>query len=180
MNSFEGLVATIAAIEGYWVQTSLKVILTKEEKRQIGLPTSPRWEIDVVGYKGATNKLLVIECKSYLDSTGIKVKDLADPESPSANRYKLFTKPGLSEVVFSRLSTQLYKSGSCKKNPVIQLCLAAGKIATDEDRIQLRELFKKNGWLLWDDHWIKSRLEELAKSAYEDNPSIITAKMLLR
>ena len=180
LNSFEGLVATIAATEGYWVRTSLKVNLTKEEKRQIGLPTSPRWELDVVGYKGATNKLLVIECKSYLDSTGIKVENLTDHESKSAKRYKLFTRAGLSDVVFSRLSIQLYESGLCRKNPEIQLCLAAGKISTDEDRIKLREYFDERGWLLWDDQWIKAHLEELAKTAYEDEPSIITAKMLLR
>ena len=180
MNSFEGLVATIAAAEGFWVQTSLKVNLTKEEKRLIGRPTSPRWEIDVVGYKGADNKVLVIECKSFLDSTGVRSESIVNTNSKDAGRYKLFTDPNLRKVVFSRLSTQLSERDSCKEFPELQLCHAVGKLASDDDRTTLHKHFKKNKWQLWDDLWIKDRLEQLARTGYEDEPSIITAKMLLR
>jgi len=48
MDSFEQLISEILWMEGFWVQTSLKVNLTKAEKRQIGRPSSPRWELDVV------------------------------------------------------------------------------------------------------------------------------------
>jgi len=41
-------------MDGYWVRTSVKVDLTKEEKVQIGRPSSPRWELDIVGYSDAT------------------------------------------------------------------------------------------------------------------------------
>jgi hypothetical protein len=51
MDSFEQVVAEILWREGYWVRTSVKVELTKEEKREIDLPSSPRWELDVVAYK---------------------------------------------------------------------------------------------------------------------------------
>ena len=55
-------------MEGLWVRTSVKVEITKEEKRLIGRPSSPRWEIDIVAYSGRDNLLYAVECKSYLDS----------------------------------------------------------------------------------------------------------------
>ncbi|HEY0160965.1 MAG TPA: helix-turn-helix domain-containing protein [Thermoanaerobaculia bacterium] len=58
MDAFEQLVATVLDRNGYWVRTSVKVALTPEEKREIGRPSSPRWELDVVAYCGLTNELL--------------------------------------------------------------------------------------------------------------------------
>ena len=72
MDAFEQLVSEILWMEGYWVRTSVKVELTKEEKRLIGLPSSPRWELDIVAYNGRDNLLRVVECKSYLDSVGVR------------------------------------------------------------------------------------------------------------
>ena len=81
MDAFEQVVASILQRKGYWTQTSVKVELTKEEKRAIGRPSSPRWELDVVGYRGSSNELLVVECKSYLDSYGVRASafDGTDP-----------------------------------------------------------------------------------------------------
>ena len=73
MDAFEQVVAEILWREGYWVRTSAKVELTKEEKREIELPSSPRWELDVVAYSAKDNHLKVIECKSHLDSPGIRI-----------------------------------------------------------------------------------------------------------
>lgn len=70
MDAFEQLVSEILWMEGYWVRASLKVELTKEEKKAIGRPSSPRWELDIVAYSGRDNLLRVVECKSYLDSRG--------------------------------------------------------------------------------------------------------------
>ena len=71
MDAFEKLIAEILWAEGYWVRTSVRVNLTKEEKVRIGRYSSPRWELDVVRYRGRRNALQVIECKSYLDSRGV-------------------------------------------------------------------------------------------------------------
>jgi hypothetical protein len=46
MGAFEELVAEILWMDGHWVRTSVKVELTKEEKRKIGRPW--RWELDIV------------------------------------------------------------------------------------------------------------------------------------
>lgn len=42
MDSFEDVVATLLEREGYWVRKSVKVALTREEKQEIGRPSSPR------------------------------------------------------------------------------------------------------------------------------------------
>ena len=59
MDSFEQVVSEILWMDGYWVRTSVKVDLTKEEKVQIGRPSSPRWELDIVAYSGRNNSLRV-------------------------------------------------------------------------------------------------------------------------
>jgi len=39
-------------MSGFWVRTSVKVELTKEEKCLIGRHSSPQWELDIVSYNG--------------------------------------------------------------------------------------------------------------------------------
>lgn len=180
MNSFEAVIAELLALEGYWVQQGFKVDITKEEKRSIGKPSSPRWELDVLAYSGANNELLVVECKSYLDSPGVRFESFDDQASSTANLYKLFNDPKLRKVVFHRLVKQLEAVGACSPNPEVRLCLAAGKIASENDRDQLFKLFKLKKWTLWDDRWIKEKLARMSKRSYEDAPSSIVAKLLLR
>jgi hypothetical protein len=52
MDAFEQVVSEILWMSGFWVRTSVKVELSKEEKRLIGRHSSPRWELDIVGYSG--------------------------------------------------------------------------------------------------------------------------------
>jgi hypothetical protein len=100
MDAFEAVVAMLLRREGYWIIPSFKVDLTKEEKRTIDRRSSPRWEIDLVAYKGATNELVAVECKSFLDSRGVIFQDGSlQPEST----YKLLTEPKLREVVLTHL-----------------------------------------------------------------------------
>ena len=178
MDSFESIVKTIFESKGYWVQTSFKVDLTKAEKRKIGKPSSPRWELDVVAYKGARNELLVIECKSYLDSTGVKANALKHAES--YNRYKLFNDARLRKVVFSRLVAQMVELGSCRKNTTVKLCLAAGKIATAKDEKELVEHFKARGWGFYPGTWIEDELRKLSHAGQENNVAIVTTKLLTK
>lgn len=55
MDSFEQVVSELLWNKGYWVWTSFKVKLTKEDKQAIQNPTSPRWEIDIVAYDAQTD-----------------------------------------------------------------------------------------------------------------------------
>ena len=134
MDAFEQLVSEILWMEGYWVRTSVKVELTKKEKRLIGRPSSPRWELDIVAYNGRDNLLRVVECKSYLDSRGVALRAFDGSGDKSAERYKLFADDQLRNVVFERLRLQFAVSGACRPNPEIKFSLACGRIATDADR----------------------------------------------
>jgi hypothetical protein len=150
--------------------------LTKEEKRTIGRPSNPRWEIDVVAYRASTNELLVVECKSYLDSPGVRFRD----GFKGTKRLKLFTDEVLRATVFQRLKKQLTASGACAKNPRITLCLAAGHIASRKDREELRAFFKKRGWRLLDEEWILHQLGDAANSSYENDVAHVVAKLITR
>ncbi len=178
MDSFESIVRTIFENKGYWVKTSFKGDLTKEEKRKIGRPSSPRWELDVVAYRGGSKEILVIECKSYLDSPGVNADGLKNGKYKE--RYKLFNEKTLRDVVFNRLLTQLVESGACSEDTTVKLCLAAGKVVSEADREELSEHFNANEWNFYSDEWIKNELIKLSNSGYENEVSIVTTKILTR
>lgn len=178
MDAFESVVATILEREGFWVRTSFKVELAKQDKRDMGRPSSPRWELDIVGYRPGDNLLRVVECKSFLDSRGVTIGAF-EPGSSGASRYKLFTEPTTREVVLRRLVAQLCEANSIRESPTVQLCLAAGKIVASEvDRLQA--LFDVNGWQLFGPAWIREQLIGVAASGYDNAVAAVTAKMLLR
>ena len=179
MDAFEQLVTEILWMEGYWVRTSLKVELSKPEKRRIGRPSCPRWELDIVAYKGKDNTLRVVECKSFLDSVGVRASSF-DRNSIHAERFKLFNDPKLRRVVFNRLRLQFATSGACRGAPKVKLALAAGKIRNEKDREAIRSHFQRNDWELWDEHWLHERLQHLAEQGYENQVSAVVAKLLLR
>lgn len=177
MDAFESLIAMLLRHEGYWVAPSFKVELSKEEKRLVGRHSTPRWELDLVAYKGATNEILAIECKSFLDSTGVVFRSGAF-EPPK--RYKLFGDEILRRVVLECATRQLSASGACAASPKITLCLAAGKIAKKSDRAGLERHFADLGWRLLSPEWVKSRLLAASKRGYENDVAFVVSKLLLR
>ena len=180
MDAFETVVGEILWREGYWIQTSFKVDLTKEDKLAINRPSSPRWEIDVVGYSGRRNELLIVECKSYLDSLGVQFRAFDGSDPKAASRFKLFNDANLRQVVSARLRQQLVKVGLVREEPVVKLALVCGKIVRERDRHLLKEHFEKNGWRLWDDAWLTEKLAEMSKGGYENSSVAVVAKLLLR
>jgi len=178
MDSFEHVIAMLLNREGFWTQTSLKVDLTAQDKKDIKRPTCPRWELDVVGYKGKGNKLLVMECKSYIDSYGVRTKTFKNPTSTEKARYKLFFDDKLRNVVLNRLAKQLVDSGSCKSKPTISFGLAAGNIYGEEEWLQNH--FEEKGWKLWGPTDIYSKLAKLMDEDYENSIASVVAKLILR
>jgi hypothetical protein len=176
MHAFEELIAEILEANGYWVRHSFKVDLTKQEKVSIGRPSSPRWEIDILAYRAPENRVLAVECKSYLDSPGVDLTDLQGGRY--ATRYKLFTEPQLREVVFQRLAADLIAKKLCLGQPAIQLALAAGRLRSDPAR--LRTYFDDNGWLLFDPQWVRAQLEASVDVSYANSVAVMVAKLLLR
>ena len=177
MDAFENLVAMLLKRDGYWTSIGVKVELTKAEKRKVGRPSSPRWEIDVVAYKGSTNELLAVECKSFLDSRGVQFHG-GGFEPPE--RYKLFTDSRLQKTVLGRLRKQLVASGACRRAPKVTLALAAGKIASNTPVDELRAQFAKRGWRLIDPDWIYERLKTASASGYENDMACVVSKLILR
>ena len=182
MNAFEQVVSDILRMEGYWVRNSVKVEITKEEKQKIDRHSSPRWELDVVAFSGHDNILRIVECKRYLDSPGVRLRGFDGSDSKAAERYKLFAYPTLYDVISNRLKIQFVTSGACPSDARIKLCLACGRIASESDRNGLHKLFKEKEWDLWDDFWLRDRLEKMADPnyGYEDQITAIVAKLLLR
>jgi|GEM_PF-300576 len=178
MDSFEQVVATVLDRAGYWTRTSVKVHLTREDKHAIGRPSSPRWELDVVAYSGQLNQLLVVECKSYLDSAGVRAASFDGPKAAEETRYKLFSDELLRQVVLSRLETQLAEQGFCPAGIKAELCLAAGNIYGDP--AALRAIFQAKGWQLFDRDWLVAGLGALADESYENSVASVVSKLLLR
>jgi len=177
MDAFEQLASELFFANGYWVQNSLKVDLTKEEKVAIGRPSSPRWEIDLVAYSGGENRLLALECKSFLDSSGVAINEFL-PDSTSS-RYKLFREDETRDIVLNRMKSDLIAKGFISAGCKISFGLVAAKIRP-KDYDALPQYFAKRGWDLYGPNWIKSEVKRLAGSGYSNDVSAVVAKILLR
>jgi hypothetical protein len=178
MDSFESVIAAVLERRGYWTRTCVKVELTKPEKKAIGRHSSPRWELDVVGYSGNRNELIVLECKSLLNSRGVQARTFLGTNAKDEKRYKLFFEDKTREVVLERLTRQLVEAEFCQENPRIKLGLAAGKI--DGDPAVLTKRFQDRGWELWTPEMIRDDLRKLANSKYENSVASVVAKILQR
>jgi hypothetical protein len=179
MDAFESIVAAILQARGFWVRTSYKVKLTPEEKRVIGRPTSPRWEIDVIAFRPPKMQLWAVECKSFFDSTGVLAAPFTVEGHKGAQRYKLFTEPANRDVVLSALVRQLMEEGALARDIKPRLCLAAGKIANQRDHALLREHFLAQGWELLGPRELRDGLLDLAAGGYENSAALVASKLLL-
>lgn len=179
MDYFESTVKTLFEREGYWVRQSFKVNLTKDEKRKIGKHSIPRPEIDLLAYKPEINVIYAIEAKSFIDSLGVKISDLFEKHEIPEGRYKLFTCKNYRTIVFNRLKIDLIENGMGNANTQIILGLVAGKVYQSKT-IEVRNLFQNEGWFFWSPEDVRSKIISLANTSYENEPSIITAKILLR
>lgn len=140
----------------------------------------PRPEIDILAYQASDNRILWVECKSYLDSRGVKAEHIIFQDDSGKGRYKVFTWPKYRKVVTGELIIQVVNEKLTRPEPIINYCLITGKIATDNNRELLHQYFSKNGWLLYDEYWVKNKIESLAKKGYENDVAIIVAKLFSR
>lgn len=179
MDHFESIVATLLEADGYWVRRSFKVNVTKEEKQRIGKPSIPRPEIDLLALHLARDEIIAFEAKSFLDSPGVRVEDLQEEHEPPEGRYKLFTSKTYRAVVLSRLHQDLIQFGMAKSSTRIRLGLAAGNVYQDKSAV-LREFMEARQWVFWSPEDIRQKVTALAARGYENDPVIITAKILKR
>lgn len=179
MDHFESIIATLLEAEGYWVRRSFKVNVSKEEKRQIGKHSIPRPEIDLLALHFAKNEVIALEAKSFLDSSGVQIEELQEEHDIPSGRYKLFTSDRYRTIVLSRLLQDLIDCGMANEDTKITLGLAAGNVYKMQTRA-IQEHMARRNWLFWSPDDIKEKVTALAMRGYENDPTIITAKILIR
>ena len=179
MDYFEGLIKTLLEHEGYWVRQSFKVNLTKQEKRDIGKPSIPRPEVDILAFKPENNQVIAFEAKSYLDSPGVKLNELQQSHVIPEGRYKLFTCDNYRSIVFLRMKQDLIDLGMGTPDTKITLGLAAGNVYQSKSK-EIREFLISRGWPFLSPEDIREKVTALAAKGYENEPSIITTKILKR
>jgi hypothetical protein len=179
MDHFESIVATLLEADGYWVRRSFKVNVTREEKRLIGKHSIPRPEIDLVAYNPGKAHVLALEAKSFLDSPGVDIKELQQVHQVPEGRYKLFTSLPYRDIVLARLHADLVECGMLRGKTKITLGLVAGKVRAGQTE-QLRSFLAEKGFMYWGPEDIRSKVTALAARGYENDPAIITAKILMR
>jgi len=179
MNSFENIVALFLEEEGYWVRQSVKVHISKQEKKEIGTPTMPNPEIDLVALGVARNELLLFEVKSYLDSPGVRYSDISG-KGEFSHVYKLFTRDKFRKIITAGLIRQFKEKGFIgEKLPNVVYALAAGKIKLrDKDKIE--NYFRQKKWRIYSPEIIKEKIQDLAEKGWENNIVTMTVKLLLR
>lgn len=179
MDHFESIISTLLEAEDYWIRRSFKVKVTKEEKRHIGKHSIPRPEIDLLALHFSRNEVVAFEVKSFLDSPGVKLAQLQEEHEVPEGRFKLFTSERYRSIVLSRLLQDLIACGMANKDTKVLLGLAAGKVYQGQSG-PIRELMENRKWIFWSPEDIKHKVTALAKRDYENDPAIITAKILMR
>ena len=178
-DHFENLVRTLLEGEGFWVFQSFKVNLTKEEKRLIGKPSLPRPEIDLLAFRLSTNEILAIASKSYLDSHGVRLRELEASYDVPEGRFKLFTCQNFQTIVLHRLKADLVRMGMANESTAIRLGLVFGNVVS-RDVLELRRYVQAKKWFYWSPRLLKRKLRSQARRAYENDPAIIASKLIVR
>lgn len=148
MDSFEQIVSYFLEADGYWTRIGVRINVSRKEKAKLGKRTIPRPELDVVAFKPATNELLVVECKGYLDSCGVSLKSFLGDHSLSKNRFKIFNDSKLRRLVRTKLVRQFKADGLLRESPKLIFALAAGKI-NSEEQSKLEKHFSRKKWRLF-------------------------------
>lgn len=176
MNHFKELCKYLLERENYGVRTNVKVNITKKEKASFGKPTSPRPEIDIVAYRATENALLILKVKSFLNSSGVHIEQVRQKD-PKYDGYNILTGMKYQKVVSQRLIYGFIRDGLIKPNPKVQFGLIAGKISKNQFN-EFYELAKERDWFFWGPKELKERVIALQGLAYEDNPFVVTSKVL--
>lgn len=123
--------------------------------------------------------MLALETKSFLDSSGVKLDELEEEYEVPQSRYKLFTSERYRSVVLSRLRQDLIAAGMANTKTKTVLGLAAGKIYQGQSEA-IRMFMMGKRWFFWSPEDIKQKVIALADRGYENDPAIITAKIMMR
>jgi hypothetical protein len=179
MDYFESICKILLEEEKYWVRQSYKVELNKKQKLELGKPSLPRPEIDLLAFNFAKNELILFEVKSFFDSQGVKLSDLEKIHELPDGRYKLVTCGKYRRIIEENVKAELVKDGLVPEKIEVKLGLIFGKVrASDAEKI--KSFCSEKNWFYWSPEDVQNKVKNLASKGYENEPSVITAKILLR
>ena len=180
MDAFETIAARFFEVQGFWTRIGVKVEITKQEKVALNNKSMPRPEIDVIAWKPSTNQLLIIECKSYLDSTGVRLEHLHGQDDVENDKFKLFNRAPLRALIVTALVRQLRDEGLIiGADPTVQFVLIAGKIYSDHEA-KVRARCEECAWRLISPSELAQGVRKFAKRGYENDVITIVTKLLER
>jgi hypothetical protein len=180
VDAFETIAARFFEVQGFWTRIGVKVEITKPEKVALNNTSMPRPEIDVVAWKPATGQLLIIECKSYLDSTGVRVEHLHGDPAVENDKFKLFNRAALRELIVKALIRQLRAEGLLiGPDPAVQFVLVAGKIYAKHKEL-VPAACAAAGWRLIGPSELAKGVRTFASRGYENDVITIVTKLLER
>jgi len=76
MDAFEQIVADLLRAEGWWGTTNFTIQLNEAQRVLFNMKNARPFEFDIVDYRGHTNTLMVVECRSYMYSKGVQTKEV--------------------------------------------------------------------------------------------------------
>lgn len=179
MDYFESICKTLLEKEGYWVKQSYKIELTREDKIKLNSPSLPRLEIDLIAFNYKKNELLVLEVKSFFDSGGVMLRDLQKEHLYPEGRYKLVTCQNYREIVERQIKKVLFDTGLVPENIQTKFGLIFGNVRVADDA-GIRHFCTENNWFYWSPQDVQEKVLNLASNKYENDPCVITAKILNR
>ncbi|PYU49020.1 MAG: hypothetical protein DMG48_18120 [Acidobacteria bacterium] len=59
------------------------------------------------------------------------------------------------------------------------MCLAAGRVVSEDDRNKLKQHFARQRWLFFGEESIRQALKDIAASGYENDVTSVVAKLFL-
>lgn len=176
MNPFENVVAKLLEQSGYWVRQNYRVNLSVPDKIALGSKNMPRPEIDVLAWSARDEELLIIECKSYLDSAGVGLWAF----DQSSRAIRLFADSTYRALITKRLLAQMKQEKLLPgKKPKVTYGLVCGQMV-EKEKSEVEALFKKNHWWLWTPDDVRRNLARLGKVPYENDLVTMMVKLLLR
>ncbi len=180
MDAFEQIVARLFEVQGYWTRIGYAVEITGDEKRALGKHSLPRPQLDVIAYKPSANELLIIECKSYLDSGGVRADSFHGLADAKGDLFKMFNRAALRATVTAALVRQLRSEGLIVgPDPTVTLILVAGNTYTKQEP-ELRQVFERNGWRFMGPADVAAGLRAFAQRGYENDAITFVTKLLER
>lgn len=178
LESFEHIVGVFLEQQEYWVRHSVKIELSKEERKKLGkkMINTPRPEIDIVAYQPEEDELILIEVKSFLDSDGVKINDLSGKKSREKKRYKLLNDKKYQKLITDSLTRQFLKKRLIKESTKIKYGLAAGKVQPKSES-KITDWLNHNGYKYFSPEKIKNTIRNLAHAGWLDDIVTMTAKL---